>query len=160
MINLQIPEDLRCARRPQHIHWLDWTPSKQGSEGARPVGAARAGPENRRRPQGGRQRDSPRLPSRSTAKTRRRLSMVRSRLGVATAAAPKRSPGVRKSLVAPKQLSPPFPAQLGEAPGTLPAGGGPGQAGAGRGAQVEGADPGSFRPGTPYPGRRVPIRGR
>lgn len=68
-----------------------WTPSKQGSEGARPVGTARAGQENGRRPQGGRQRDSPRLPSRSTAKTRRRLSMARSQLDVATAAAPKRS---------------------------------------------------------------------
>lgn len=27
-----------------------WTPSKQGSEGARPVGTARAGQENGRRP--------------------------------------------------------------------------------------------------------------
>lgn len=78
VIDLQIPEDLHCVWRPKPIHS---TPSKQGSEGARPVDAAREGLENRRRSQGGRQRDSPRPPSRSTAKTRRRLSMACSRRG-------------------------------------------------------------------------------
>lgn len=115
------------------------------------MGAARAGPENRRRPQGGRQRDSPRLPSRSTAKTRRRLSMMRSRLGVVTAAAPKRSPGVPESLAAPKQLSPPFPAHLGEAPGHSLKGAGRGRLGRGAARRWRALTPAASFPGLPTP---------
>lgn len=121
------------------------------------MGAARAGPENRGRPQGGRQRDSPRLPSRSTAKTRRRLSMVRSRLGVATAAAPKRFPGVPKSLAAPKQLSPPFPAQLGEALGHSPKGAGRSRLGRGAARRRRALTPAASVPRLPTPAVSSPF---
>lgn len=125
VIDLQIPEDLHCVWRPKPIHW---TPSKQGSEGARPVDAAREGLENRRRSQGGRQRDSPRPPSRSTAKTRRRLSMACSRRGnrcSSTGVIPGVPPD---SLVAPEQLSPRVSAQLGVVPRHSPQGAGRGAA--------------------------------
>lgn len=100
VIDLQMPEDLHCVWRPKPIHS---TPSKQGSEGARPEDAAQAGLENRRCPQSGRQRDSPRPPSRSTAKTRRRLSMAGSRRGNRCCSTGV-IPGVPESLVAPERL--------------------------------------------------------
>lgn len=124
VIDLQIPEDLHYVWRPKPIHS---TPSKQGSEEARPVDPARAGLKNRRRPLGGRQCDSPRPPSRSTTKTRRRLSMACSRRGNRCSSTGV-IPGVPKSLIAPERLCPPVPAQMGVVPGHSPRGAGRGGA--------------------------------
>lgn len=78
--------------------------------------AVRVGLENRRQPQGGRQRDSPRPPTRSTAKTRRRFSMVCSRRGNRCSGTGVIS-GVPKSLAVPERLCPQIPAQMGVVPG-------------------------------------------
>lgn len=104
------------------------TPSKQGSEGVRLVDAARAGLENRRRPQGGRQRDSPRPPSRSTAKTRRRLSMACSRRGNRCGST-RVFPGVPRVPSCAGAAQPMGRCPVGRGSETLPSGGG-----AGRGA--------------------------
>lgn len=100
---------------------------------------------------GGRQRDSPRPPSCSTAKTRRRLSMACFRRGNhcnSTGVIP----GVLQVPSCAQAAQPAGPCPAGRGPETHPAGGGPG-----RGTQVEGADPSNVSLETAFPRHLMPL---